>query len=106
MQFAGTTKIAQRVFDALSQNGTQQQPDNETPQRNKKQPSFRSIIQYEDKERLLGRLHKLIDGKQGADVGAVLLKAKKEKYLTKCPNERSMSANLPLLAHGLQLKSI
>lgn len=86
IQFAGTTKIAQRVFDALSQNGTQQQPDNETPQRNKKQPSFRSIIQYEDKEKLLNRLHFLIGGKRGADVGAILLQAKVEGYLMRTPN--------------------
>lgn len=104
IQFAGTTKIAQRVFDALSQNGTQQQPDNETPQRNKKQPSFRSIIQYEDKERLLGRLHKLIDGKQGADVGAVLLKAKKEKYLTKCPNEKEYVSEFTLVGSWAAIK--
>lgn len=104
IQFAGTTKIAQRVFDALSQNGTQQQPDNETPQRNKKQPSFRSIIQYEDKERLLGRLHKLIDGKQGADVGAVLLKAKKEKYLTKCPNEKEYISEFTLVGSWAAIK--
>ena len=97
IQFAGTKEIAQRVFNALSQNGTQQQPG-------KKQPCFRSIIQYEDKERLLDRLHALIDGKQGADVGAVLLKAKKEKYLMKCPNEKEYVSEFTLVGSWAAIK--
>ncbi|WP_281696051.1 hypothetical protein [Bacteroides clarus] len=47
---------------------------------------FRNIIQYEDKEKLLNRLHFLIDGKRGADVGAILLQAKVEGYLMRTPN--------------------
>lgn len=47
---------------------------------------FRNIIQYEDKEKLLNRLHFLIGGKRGADVGAILLQAKVEGYLMRTPN--------------------
>ena len=65
---------------------------------------FRKIIQYEDKDRLLNRLHKLIDGKSGAGVGAVLLKAKKEGYLTKCPNGKEYVSEFTLVGSWAAIK--
>lgn len=59
----------------------------ERKRRAKKQASFASIIQYTDKPQLLQRLHYLIDESQGADVGAVLLRAKLDGYLKRCPTQ-------------------
>lgn len=88
-QFAGTMEIAQRVFNALSQN--------ETPQRNKKKVCFRSIIQHEDKDSLIKRLHELIDGKRGADVGAVLLNARQNNYITRNPKREEFKSEFELI---------
>lgn len=53
--------------------------------RKEKAQKFSNIIQYPDKQKLLDRLHFLIDGKKGADVGAVIQKAKMDGYLTRYP---------------------
>lgn len=55
--------------------------------RKKKIQNFSDIIQYHDKKELLKRLHFLIDCKGGADVGAVIQKAKMDGYLTRYPYE-------------------
>lgn len=56
----------------------------------KNDQSFRSIIQYEDPDKLLNRLHQLIDKRRGADVGCVLLKAYQENYITKKPTKKTI----------------
>lgn len=53
----------------------------------KKIQNFSDIIQYHDKKGLLNRLHFLIDDRGGADVGAVIQKAKMAGYLTRYPYE-------------------
>ena len=59
--------------------------------------SFRDIIQYPDKDKLLERLHELIDGKGGADVGAVLLNAYSIKpYLTGKPTQAEFKSEFEL----------
>ena len=50
--------------------------------------SFSDIIQYYDKERFLKRLHVLIDGRSGADVGCVILRALQENYITRLPTQK------------------
>lgn len=79
-------------------------PIKQTKQPLVQKADFRKIIQYEDKKKLLDRLHELIDGKSGADVGAVLLKAKKEKYLTKCPNEKEYVSEFTLVGSWAAIK--
>ena len=60
--------------------------------------NFRDIIQYPDKDKLLGRLHELIDGKGGADVGAVLLNAYFIKpYLTRRPTQAEFESEFELI---------
>lgn len=59
--------------------------------------SFRSIIQYKDPDELLKRLHQLIDGKKGAAVGCVLLKAKQENYLTGNPTRKQFLSEFELI---------
>lgn len=79
-------------------------PIKQTKQLLVQKADFRNIIQYEDKEKLLRRFHELIDGKSGADVGAVLLKAKKEKYLTKCPTENEYKSEFELIGSWSAIK--
>ena len=59
-----------------------------TVAKNKKSQTFSDIIQYDDKERLLKRLHVLIDGRRGADVGCVILRALQENYITRLPTQK------------------
>lgn len=58
---------------------------------------FRNIIQYENKEKLLKRLHSLIDGKWGADVGSVLLSARLNNYLTRNPTQAEFKSEFELI---------
>lgn len=63
-----------------------------------KSSKFRDIIQYSDKDKLLKRLHELIDGKSGADVGAVLLNAYFIKpYLTRRPKKKEFESEFELI---------
>lgn len=72
------------------------------PQKKTKKPrkisSFRDIIQYPDKEGLIKRLHELIDGKGGADVGSVLLRAIHfDHYLTRNPTQAEYCSEFELI---------
>ena len=59
---------------------------------------FRNIIQYSNKEKLVKRLHELIDGKGGADVGAVLLNAYYiNPYLTRRPTQAEFESEFKLI---------
>ena len=62
----------------------------------KKQKTFRDIIQYEDKEKILKRLHQLIDGKKGKDVGVILFKCVKEKVITRLPTQKEYETEFTL----------
>lgn len=59
--------------------------------------SFSDIIQYPNKEKLLTRLHFLIDGKSGSDVGAVLLRAQVDGLLTRCPTKSEFISEFDLI---------
>lgn len=63
----------------------------------KETTSFRSIIQYEDPDKLLNRLHQLIDGRSGADVGCVLLKAYQENYIGRKPTKKEFKSEFELI---------
>lgn len=67
-------------------------------QLSKKMPSecFRNIIQYENQDILLSRLHQLIDGRRGADVGAVLLNARINNYITRNPTRKEFESEFQL----------
>ncbi len=65
---------------------------------NEKVPSFDDCIQYGDKEKLKQRLHELIDGKSGADVGSVLLRARHiDHYLTRNPTQAEFESEFTLI---------
>ena len=53
-----------------------------------KRPCFRDCIQYNDPDKLIQRLHQLIDGKSGADVGCVIMKAMQDCYLSRMPKKK------------------
>lgn len=75
------------------ENGRQQ----DTKQDNKPRPDFRGIIQYEDKEKLIMRLHSMIDGKGGKDVGLVLNRALTDHYLTRLPHQDEFTSEFELI---------
>lgn len=62
----------------------------------KKRKSFSSVIQAEDKEAFLQRLHQIIDGKGGKDVAAALYQAKKDGYITRYPTQAEYEAEFAL----------
>lgn len=63
-----------------------------------KEKSFRDIIQYEDPDKLLARLHHLIDGKGGADVGAVIMNAKYiNGFLSRYPTKAEFKSEFDLI---------
>lgn len=74
-----------------------QAENNEPKKKAKPKPTFASIIQYPNKESVLERLHGLIDGKSGADVGAVLLKARIDGYLTRNPTQAEFTSEFELI---------
>lgn len=73
-------------------------PIKQTEQLLTRKHDFKNIIQYEDKERLLNRLHELIDGKGGADVGAVLLNARMNNLLTRNPTRKEFENEFRLIS--------
>ena len=62
-----------------------------------KSAKFVEIIQYPDKRKLLDRLHSLVDGKRGADVGAVLLKAQQDGLLMRIPTQAEYKSEFGLI---------
>lgn len=58
---------------------------------------FRGLIQYEDKEKLLKRLHSLIDGNKGKRVGLVLNRAYFDKLITAIPTQGEFKSEFELI---------
>ena len=57
---------------------------------------FYNIIQYEQPELLLEKLHQLIDERKGADVGCVLLKCLQDGYITRRPTQKEFKSEFTL----------
>lgn len=79
------------------------QEDNNT--KKVKKANFRDCIQYEDKEELINRLHELIDGKQGRDVGYVLLKCRIDSLITRNPTKAEMNVEFPSVNFDSSVKN-
>lgn len=62
-----------------------------------KEVSFHHLIQYPESDKFLQRLHQLIDGSKGADVGCVLLHCKQNNWLKRVPTEREFCSEFNLL---------
>lgn len=59
-------------------------------------PKFLHLILHPEPKKLLKRLHQLIDGKSGAEVGAVLLRAQQKGYLSKVPTQAEFESEFTL----------
>lgn len=58
---------------------------------------FSDLILHKEPEKLLERLHQLIDGKRGAAVGAVLMRAQQKGYLIKVPTQAEFESAFTLI---------
>ena len=58
---------------------------------------FLHLILHPEPKKLLKRLHQLIDGKSGAAVGAVLLRAQQMGYLCKVPTQAEFESEFTLI---------
>lgn len=62
--------------------------------------AFCNILQCEDKNAFMERLHSLIDGKSGKAVALVLYRAKKEGYIVKYPTHKEYESEFGLITDG------
>ena len=69
----------------------------------KAKKNFADIIQYPNKDELLRRLHFLIDGKGGKDVGLVLCRAISLNYLTRKPTQSEYESEFRLIGTWLAI---
>lgn len=60
-------------------------------------PNFLHLILHSEPKKLLERLHQLIDGKSGAEVGAVLLHAQQKGYLSDVPTQAEFESEFALV---------
>ena len=60
-------------------------------------PKFLHLILHPEPKKLLKRLHQLIDGKSGAEVGAVLMRAQQKGYLSKVPTQAEFRSEFALV---------
>ena len=60
-------------------------------------PNFLHLILHTEPKKLLERLHRLIDGKSGAAVGAVLMRAQQKGYLSKVPTQAEFRSEFTLV---------
>lgn len=71
----------------------------------KKTANFDDIIQYPNKAKLKKRLHELIDGKSGADVGCVFLQARIKGYITRNPKQSEFKSEFDLIGSWSAIKN-
>ena len=57
---------------------------------------FRALVLHPEPERLVERLHELIDGRSGASVGSVLFKCMQEKWLSRKPTQTEFCSEFSL----------
>ena len=57
---------------------------------------FRALVLHPEPERLLQRLHELIDGRCGAAVGSVLFKCTQEGWLSRKPTQTEFCSEFTL----------
>lgn len=96
-QLCNNSKRTSNLQEYKVLNGQEEEDLQEKSQTNRAK-SFRDIIQYKDKNKLLERLHELIDGKSGAEVGAVLLNAWYiNPYLTRRPTRAEFESEFELI---------
>lgn len=68
---------------------------NASSKKGKKQRYFSDLLQCDNKEEILSRLHERIDGTGGKDVAMVLHRAKADKLITRFPTEKEFNSEFP-----------
>lgn len=82
-------RTKEEVITYFQQLGTPEKPT-------ENRADFRHLIQHPNPDKLLKRLHTLIDGRGGADVGCVLMKCIQENYLLRNPTRAEFCAEFQL----------
>lgn len=88
-------KIIAGLLDLAAKNEKMDNQHAGTQERSRS--AFMDIIQHKDPEALLERLHQLIDGKRGADVGCVLFHCILKGFLTRRPTQKEFKSEFTLL---------
>lgn len=79
---------------------TQESDNNEEDEartQRREEASFRRIVMHSDAEALMQRLHQLIDGRRGADVGCVLLRCVTDGYISRRPTQKEFVSEFELI---------
>lgn len=86
-----------RPFAKRSITKAKREPVSERSKKEKNSSKFSDLIQFENKEELLKRLHFLIDVcSMGTDIAAILSKATLDKYLIRLPNKEEVNKEFKL----------
>ncbi|MBO5172967.1 MAG: hypothetical protein IJC23_04410 [Bacteroidaceae bacterium] len=96
-QLAALNKQVTELKMAVQQVSRQHKGEENKQRPEKAAPEFSHLIQHEQAEKLLARLHQLIDGCRGADVGSVLLHCVQKNYLTRRPTRKEFMSEFELL---------
>lgn len=87
-------KVIQQPVTVAKDNTSSNKVDSEVLTQ---EASFRHVIQYHEPDKLLKRLHELIDDRKGADVGCVLLCCKQKNYLIRNPTQAEFCSEFKLI---------
>ena len=96
-QLAALNKQVTELKMAVQQVSRQHKGEENKQRPYKAAPEFSHLRQHEQAEKLLARLHQLIDGCRGADVGSVLLHCVQKNYLTRRPTRKEFMSEFELL---------
>lgn len=77
---------------SVSDNDTMAPESKDCKQASKHKKSIYDIIQCEDKEGFVKRLHILIDGKKGKDIAVVFIRAKIDGLITRYPTQGELNS--------------
>lgn len=79
-----------KILSAKAKNKRQERQRRSTPK-------FLHLVLHPEPKKFLERLHQLIDGKSGAAVGAVLLRAQQKGYLSDVPTKMEFESEFTLI---------
>ena len=73
------------------------EPEQDKGTETKTKSLFYDIVQHESPDKLIERLHQLMDGRKGADVGCVLLKCMQDGLITRKPKQKEFESEFALI---------
>lgn len=94
-------KLGTITVQVMNVNGTnvanvRMETDTENNGLPSEETEFRKLVQHPEPERLMKRLHELIDGQKGVDVGSVLFKCVQERWLVHPPTQTEFTSEFQL----------